>query len=86
MHKSCIVHCKLGILNPGGELMETKITIVEINELKGLLGTQNNLIYNFEQYSKQLKEPQLRAEFQKMYAILQNHKNKLLSVLDSGNK
>ena len=66
--------------------METKITVKELNGLKCLLETQNNLIYRFEQYSKQLKEPQLRVEFQKMYAVVQNHKNKLLSLLDSSNK
>lgn len=66
--------------------METKITTKELNGLKCLLDTQNNLIYQFEKYSKQLKEPQLRVEFQKMYAVVKNHKNKLLSVLDSSNE
>lgn len=66
--------------------METKITVKELNGLKCLLETQNNLIYRFEQYARQLKEPQLRVEFQKMYAVVQNHKSKLLSLLDSSNK
>lgn len=66
--------------------METKITVKELNGLKCLLETQNNLIYRFEQYARQLKEPQLRVEFQKMYAVVQNHKNKLLSLLDSSNQ
>ena len=66
--------------------METKITTKELNGLKCLLDTQNNLIYQFEKYSKQLKEPQLRVEFQKMYAVVKNHKNKLLSLLDSSNE
>lgn len=66
--------------------METKITVKELNGLKCLLETQNNLIYRFEQYARQLKEPQLRVEFQKMYAVVQNHKNKLLSLFDSSNQ
>ncbi len=66
--------------------METKITVKELNGLKCLLETQNNLIYRFEQYARQLKEPQLRVEFQKMYAVVQNHKSKLLSLLDSSNQ
>lgn len=66
--------------------METKITVKELNGLKCLLETQNNLIYRFEQYARQLKEPQLRVEFQKMYAVVQNHKSKLLSLFDSSNQ
>ena len=66
--------------------METKITVKELNGLKCLLETQNNLIYRFEQYARQLKEPQLRVEFQKMYAVVQNHKNKLLCLFDSSNQ
>ena len=66
--------------------METKITVKELNGLKCLLETQNNLIYRFEQYARQLKEPQLRVEFQKMYAVVQNHKSKLLYLFDSSNQ
>ena len=66
--------------------METKITVKELNGLKCLLETQNNLIYRFEQYARQLKEPQLRVEFQKMYAVVQNHKSELLSLFDSSNQ
>lgn len=61
--------------------MDKKITIKELNGLKNLLATQDYMIYRFEQFSKQIKEPQLKIEFQKMYAMIQNHKIKLLSVL-----
>ena len=61
--------------------MDKKITIKELNVLKNLLATQDYMIYRFEQFSKQIKEPQLKIEFQKMYAMIQNHKIKLLSVL-----
>ena len=61
--------------------MDKKITIKELNGLKNLLATQDYMIYRFEQFSKQIKEPQLKIELQKMYAMIQNHKIKLLSVL-----
>lgn len=63
--------------------MDKKITVKELNTMKTLLATQDYLIYRFEQFSKQIKEPQLRIEFQKMYAMIQNHKSKLLSPLNA---
>ncbi|MGN0601995.1 MAG: hypothetical protein ACI4I7_04720 [Oscillospiraceae bacterium] len=62
--------------------MNNKITVKELNGLKSLLETQDNLIYHLEEYSKQLRETQLRTEFQKLCASAKNHKKKLLSVLD----
>ena len=63
--------------------MNKQITNEELNEIKNLLNTHNNMIFRFEQYSKQVKEPQLKSEFQKLYASAINHKKKLLSVLGS---
>lgn len=62
--------------------MQNKITVKELNGIKSLLKTQDNLIFRFEQFSKQIKEPQLRIEYQKFYASAQSHKNKLLSALE----
>lgn len=63
--------------------MNKQITNEEFNEIKKLINVHNNLIFRFEQFSKQVKEPQLKSEFQKLYASAINHKKKLLSVLDS---
>ncbi len=63
--------------------MNKQITNEEFNEIKKLISVHNNLIFRFEQFSKQVKEPQLKSEFQKLYASAINHKKKLLSVLDS---
>ncbi len=63
--------------------MQNKITVKELNGIKSLLKTQDNLIFRFEQFSKQIKEPQLKSEFQKLYSSAQSHKNKLLSALDN---
>ena len=61
--------------------MKKKITVRELNEIKKLVLIHNNLICRFEQFSKTVKEPQLKSEFQKLYATLVNHKKKLLSAL-----
>lgn len=68
--------------------MNKKITNQELSEIKRLINTQNNLIFRFEQFSKQIKEPQLKSEFQKLYASAINHRKKLLSALgtESGNQ
>lgn len=65
--------------------MNNKITVKELNGIKSLISTQNNLIFRFEQFAKQIKEPQLKSEFQKLYASAHNHKKKLLSALDTEN-
>lgn len=65
--------------------MNKKITIEEFDEIKKLINTHNNLIFRFENYAKQIKEPQLKSEFQKLYASALNHKKKILSVLDTEN-
>ena len=62
--------------------MESKLTVEEINWIKSLVETQNNIIYRLEEYTKQIKEPQLRMDFQKLCASARNNKAKLLTVLD----
>lgn len=63
--------------------MENKLTLKEFNGIKCLVETQNNLIYRLEEYTKQIKEPQLKIDFQKLCASARNHKDKLMSVLIS---
>ncbi len=63
--------------------MNKQITKEELNEIKNLISTHNNIIFRFGEFAKQIKEPQLKSEFQKLYASATNHKKKLLSVLDS---
>ena len=62
--------------------MESKLTVEEFNWIKSLVETQNNIIYRLEEYRKQIKEPQLRMDFQKLCASARNNKAKLLTVLD----
>lgn len=62
--------------------MNERITVGEFNEIKKLVAINNNLIIRFEQFSDKIKEPQLKAEFQKLYAMAVNHKKELLSVLE----
>ncbi len=63
--------------------MNNKITQKEFDKIKSLISTHNNIIFRLEQFSKQVKEPQLKMEFQKLYASAVNHKKKLLSVLNT---
>lgn len=60
-----------------------EITVKEQNGMKCLIETQDLIIARFEQYSKQLREPQLRMEFQKLCASSRNHKSRLVSVLEN---
>ncbi len=62
--------------------MGKKLTVREFNGIKKLVLVQNNLIYRFEEYSKQATEPQLREAFQKLCASAKNHKQKLLKALE----
>ena len=62
--------------------MESKLTVEEFNWIKSLVETQNNIIYRLEECTKQIKEPQLRMDFQKLCASARNNKAKLLTVLD----
>ncbi len=62
--------------------MKTKLTEEEFCTLKRLIATQNNLIYRFENYAKQVTEPQLKENFQKFCASIKNHKLELLGVLE----
>lgn len=63
--------------------MDSKITARELNGMKCLIETQDLIIAKFEQYSKQLREPQLRMEFQKLCASSRNHRNRLMSALEN---
>lgn len=60
-----------------------EITVKEQNGMKCLIETQDFIIARFEQYSKQLREPQLKMEFQKLCASSRNHKSRLMSVLEN---
>ncbi|GAB5082512.1 hypothetical protein Osc1_16850 [Hominimerdicola sp. 21CYCFAH17_S] len=62
--------------------MAKKLTVREFNGIKNLVSVQNDLIYRFETYSKQVTEPQLREAFQKLCASAKNHKRKLLKTLE----
>lgn len=63
--------------------MGNKLTVKEFSGIKNLVAVQNDLIYRFGEYSKQVNEPQLREAFQKLCASAKNHKRKLLKTLEA---
>ncbi|MGN0594997.1 MAG: hypothetical protein ACI4I6_07555 [Hominimerdicola sp.] len=58
------------------------VTKKEFNTVRSLVEIENQLIYRFQSFEIQAKEPQLKEEFQKMLASLKNQKATLLDSLE----
>lgn len=60
------------------------ITKDDFNLVRTLVEEEEQLIYKFKSFENQLDEPQIKEEFQKIVASLNNQKTSLLDTLEVG--
>lgn len=61
------------------------ITQKEFNYIKGLVETENQLLYRLNEGYINAAEPQLKEELQKMTAEVTNERAELLGILEDQN-
>lgn len=61
------------------------ITEDQFAAIKRLVVSENCIIDRFEQYLREIKEPQLKEDIQKLTAALKNQRSGLLASLEDNN-